>query len=206
MKHNLLSVENNKIVNILLSGVGGQGIIIASNILTEVAMKTGFDVKKSEVHGMSQRGGTVVSQVRYGEKIYSPLIKKGEADIILAFEKLESVRFLEYLKPNGLIIYNSLEITPLTVYFSNIDYPKNINDICKDITSNIIPVNASVCLKKLGNIKILNTIMLGVLSRFLEFNKSIWLDTIESRVPPKTVDLNREAFEVGREIVIADKK
>jgi indolepyruvate ferredoxin oxidoreductase beta subunit len=155
---------------------------------------------------MSQRGGTVVSQVRYGEKIHSPLIKKGEADVILSFEKLESVRFLEYLKPNGLIIYNTLEIIPLTVYSSEIKYPENIKEMCREITSNVFPVNALNYLKELGNGKILNTIMLGVLSRFLEFDIDIWLETIESRVPPKTVAVNRKAFEVGRQIVIADKR
>ena len=194
------TAKNNTTVNILLSGVGGQGIIIAGTILTEVAMKAGMDVKKSEVHGMSQRGGTVVSQVRYGEKIHSPLIQKGKADIILAFEKLESVRFLECLKPGGFVIYNSVEIIPLTVYSSDVQYPKDIKTICREKTDKVFSVHASDYLKPLGNGKILNTIMLGVLSQFLEFDEDIWLDTIISRVPPQTVDANRKAFEVGREI------
>lgn len=167
-------------------------------------MKAGFDVKKSEVHGMSQRGGTVVSQVRYGEKIHSPLIRMGEADIILAFEKLESVRFLQYLKEDGLVIYNTLEITPLTVYFTDIQYPENIAEMCSSKTSNVFPVNASNHLEDLGNGKMLNTIMLGIISRFLEFDTEAWLDIISKRVPQKTVEVNRMAFKIGREIGVTD--
>ena len=127
MKIEKLKNRDNKPLNIVLSGVGGQGVLVASDIIVEVAMKTNLDAKKSEVHGMAQRGGSVVSQVRYGTKIYSPLIKMGDADIILAFEKLEAIRYLDYIKPEGYVIFNTQQITPLTVFTTNTKYPQNIS-------------------------------------------------------------------------------
>ena len=197
MQIDKLTVADNNIINIVLSGVGGQGVLLASDIIVEVAVNFGFDAKKSEVHGMAQRGGSVVSQVRYGNKIYSPLIKKGSADIILAFEKLESIRYLDYIKPDGFVIFNNQQITPLTVFTSKIEYPQNIELLCKKKTQHVVPVNALEIAEKLGNLRVLNTIMLGVISNFIEFEPENWLKVISGRVPAKTVALNKQAFEQG---------
>lgn len=197
---NLKSITTKKqpVINILLSGVGGQGVLVASDILVLAAMHAGLDTKKSEVHGMAQRGGSVVSQVRYGKKIYSPLIDVGSADIIVAFEKLEAVRYLDYLKPGGAIIINNQQITPLSVFFSNIPYPDDVATICQKKTDHIITVDGIELAEKIGNPRTLNTIMLGALANFLEFDEQHWLQAIENRVPPKTMKMNREAFEEGR--------
>jgi indolepyruvate ferredoxin oxidoreductase, beta subunit len=196
-----LTVQNQSEINILLAGVGGQGVLVASDIIIELAMLADLDVKKSEVHGMAQRGGSVVSQVRYGKKIFSPLINKGEADVILAFEKLEAVRYLDYLKTDGYVIYNNQQITPLTVFTMNIEYPKNIDDLCRRKTNNIVSVDAISIMNNLGNLKVLNTIMLGVLYNLLEFESESWLKIITSRVPSKTIEINKQAFVQGRALV-----
>ena len=201
MQMDRLKVTDDKIVNIVLSGVGGQGVLVASDIMVEVATDAGFDTKKSEVHGMAQRGGSVVSQVRYGNKIYSPLIKMGEADVILAFEKLESIRYLDYIKPGGLVIFNNQQITPLTVFTSKTEYPQNIEQLCKKKTQNVLPVNGLEIAEKLNNLRVLNTVMLGMISNFLEFDPENWLKIISNRVPAKTVDLNKQAFEQGRSLI-----
>lgn len=191
--------------NIVLSGVGGQGILVASDILAEVAVESGLDVKKSEVHGMAQRGGSVVSQVRFGEKIYSPLIKKGEADFILAFEKLEALRYLDLLKPGGVVIMNDQRIVPLTVYFEGIPYPEDIEELCKRRAKDVIVFPATKLAEQLGNLRVLNVIMLGILSRFLGFEEERWLECIQRRVPPKTLPLNRKAFKRGRAVSVKIK-
>ncbi|MBL7095625.1 indolepyruvate oxidoreductase subunit beta [candidate division KSB1 bacterium] len=188
----------NKVVNIVLSGVGGQGVLVASDVLVAVAMVAGLDSKKSEVHGMAQRGGSVVSQVRYGRKIYSPLIEKGSADIILAFEKLEAVRYLDFLKPGGIVIINNQQIKPLTVYFANIPYPEDVEAICRNKTDNVVIIDGIKISEELGNPRVLNTVMLGVLSNYTQFSEEHWINAIQQRVPPKTFELNRRAFEAGR--------
>ena len=197
MKNTTLN-NGSSVVNIVLSGVGGQGVLVASDVLVAVAMLDGLDSKKSEVHGMAQRGGSVVSQIRYGEKIYSPLIEKGSADIILAFEKLEAVRYLDFLKPGGIVIINNQQITPLTVFFANIPYPEDVEFICRKKTDKIKKIDGIKIAENLGNPRILNTIMLGALSKYLQFEKKYWIKAIEQRVPPKTFELNRKAFEAGR--------
>ena len=186
------------VINVVMSGVGGQGVLVASDILVRVAMLAGLDTKKSEVHGMSQRGGSVVSQIRYGEKIYSPLIKEGSADIILAFEELEAVRYLDYLKPGGIIIRNNQQITPLTVFFSNTPYPEDVDVICRKKTDQVVKIDGLKISEDLGNLRVLNTVMLGALSNFLQFDEEDWIKAIEQRVPSKTFDLNRKAFEAGK--------
>jgi len=193
--------KDQPVINVLMSGVGGQGVLVASDIIVLVAMYADLDAKKSEVHGMAQRGGSVVSQVRYGKKIYSPLIQMGTADIVLAFEKLEAVRYLDYLKPGGIVIINNQQITPLSVFFSNIPYPEKIDTICQKKTENVVTVDGINMAEELGNPRTLNTIMLGALSNFLEFNEQCWLEGIEQRVPPKTLELNRNAFQAGRMVV-----
>ena len=202
MQIDKLTVADNNVINLILAGVGGQGVLVASDIIVEVALNAGFDVKKSEVHGMAQRGGSVVSQVRYGDKIYSPLIKKGTADVVLSFEKLESIRYLEFIKPNGCVIFNNQQITPLTVFTSKIEYPPNIEQLCKRKTQNVLAVNALEIAEKLRNFKVLNTIMLGVISNFMEFDSENWLNVIIKKVPAKTVELNKQAFEQGRNLIL----
>ncbi len=185
-------------INVLMSGVGGQGVLVASDILVMVAMEAGLDAKKSEIHGMAQRGGSVVSQVRFGEKIYSPLIATGAADIILAFEKLEAVRYLDYLKTDGVVIVNNQQITPLSVFFANTPYPEDIAAICHQKTKHVLIIDGVRIAEQLGNPRTINSVMLGALSNFLEFDEAHWMKAIAQRVPAKTLELNRQAFEAGR--------
>ncbi|HEX9971694.1 MAG TPA: indolepyruvate oxidoreductase subunit beta [bacterium] len=191
--------EKRPIINVLMSGVGGQGVLVASDILVMVAMEAGLDAKKSEIHGMAQRGGSVVSQVRYGKKIYSPLISTGAADVILAFEKLEAVRYLDFLKTGGVVIVNNQKITPLSVFFSNTPYPEDIATICHKKTDHFIMIEGVQIAEQLGNPRTINSVMLGALSNFLEFDEEHWMKAIEQRVPPKTLELNRRAFEAGKQ-------
>ena len=202
MKHLKYTItQEQSVINVLMSGVGGQGVLLASDILILVAMHAGLDAKKSEIHGMAQRGGSVVSQVRYGEKIYSPLIQTGAADIILAFERLEAIRYLDYLKKDGIIIINDQQITPLSVFFSNIPYPKNVEEICKKKTDHIVLVDGVTIAEQIGNPRTINSVLLGALANFLEFDEEHWMKSIAQRVPPKTIELNRKAFEAGRLVI-----
>ncbi|MDZ7262847.1 MAG: indolepyruvate oxidoreductase subunit beta [candidate division KSB1 bacterium] len=188
------------VLNIIFCGVGGQGVLVASDILAEVAMNAGYDVKKSEVHGMAQRGGSVVSQVRFGRKVYSPLIARGKGDYLVAFERLETLRYLDYLKSGGLVIINNQKITPLTVFFEGVDYPENIEELCRKRTNKIITVNGMEIAETLGNPRVLNVVLLGVLSKFLEFDQSYWHEAIKNRVPPKTFAVNLKGFEQGQRL------
>lgn len=184
--------------NILLCGVGGQGTLLASNLLAECAMEAGYDVKKSEIHGMAQRGGSVVSHVRFGEKIDAPVIRKGECDILLAFEELEALRWSEFLRPNGLVISNAQNILPMSVSAGNAIYPDQIIEKLSALSIEVIAVDAIGKAKELGNQKCLNVVLLGVLARKLEaMEKNIWLDMIRKRVPAKLVELNEKAFNAG---------
>ena len=192
-------MSEDKVTSICITGVGGQGIILASNIISKLALSDGYDVKKSEVHGMSQRGGSVVSEVRFGKKVYSPLIPEGEADIVMSFEKVEALRYINKLKKNGLIIVNSQEILSSTILAGLEEYPKGIIEELKATVNKVIPVNAMEDAKSLGNIKTVNSIMLGVLSGYLSFPLQLWEDIIKSSVPAKTVELNLKAFMRGRE-------
>jgi indolepyruvate ferredoxin oxidoreductase beta subunit len=190
------------ITNVLLVGVGGQGILLASEILAKVAFEEGYDVKKSEVHGMAQRGGSVSSEVRFGPKIYSPLIRKGEADFLLALEKLEALRFVDYLKKEGVLIINDLEIPPLMVSIGKETYPKDIFVHLKKRTSRIIKIRALKIAQATGNPKSFNLVLLGKLSTFLSFESSSWEKVIRQEVPPQTVEVNLTAFELGRRSVL----
>ncbi len=188
--------------NVIVSGVGGQGIILASELLSLAAMEAGYDVKKSEVHGMSQRGGDVVSHVRFSEKVYSPLIEQGTCDVILAFEKAEALRYLHYLKPkDGIVIMNNLEIIPLPVTAGEDTYPENIEDTIKKY-ANLVVVDAIDMANNLGNPRVANTIMLGVASKFFDIPEDVWIRVITNRVPKKTIEVNKKAFELGRNLKI----
>lgn len=183
-------------MNIMIVGVGGQGTLLASRILGRVAIKEGYDVKVSEVHGMSQRGGSVVTYVKYGEKVYSPIIDRGEADLILAFEMLEAMRALPYLKKGGKMIANTQQMNPMPVITGAMEYPE---DIQKKLESkiNLQAVDALKLAGEAGNIKAVNVVLIGLLAKSMDVDKQIWLDSIKETVPEKFVEMNLKAFELG---------
>ena len=187
-------------LNILLVGVGGQGTILASNILAELGLKLGYDVKKAEVHGMSQRGGSVISHVRWGLKVFSPIIAKGEADVMVAFEKMEVVRYIDILEPEGMVLANNHAILPITVSAGAGSYPEDelIRASISNVTKNVHWIDGMGIAEELGNSRIANVVLLGALSCLLEMQSEPWLEVMESHVPPKFIDINREAFAAGR--------
>jgi len=191
-----------KEINIIMCGVGGQGILLSSEIIALVAMESGYDVKKSEVHGMAQRGGSVVSHIRIGEKVYSPLIEKGKCDFLLSFEKAETLRWVNYLKKDDpVIIVNDVEIIPPLVSLGLDKYPENIEEKLKNITKNIYFVPAISIAKSLGEVITFNTLLLGSLSKFLPFKEEIWENVIKRSVPENKIEINLIAFKKGREIL-----
>ena len=183
--------------SVMICGVGGQGILLASDLLSKVMMETGMDVKKSEVHGMSQRGGTVISNVRFGEKVFSPLIGKGDVDFILAFEKLEALRHLEFLKKKGKVIVNDFAIEPLPVACGLAEYPEDVVKTIKDMIPDAIIVDALALAKEAGNTMSMNIALLGVLAKELKTDKDLWYNIIEKRLPQKTWAINEKAFDLG---------
>ena len=186
-----------KKINIMLVGVGGQGTLLASRVLGNVALKQSYDVKVSEVHGMSQRGGSVVTYVKFGGKVHSPLIEKGEADIIIAFEQLEALRWIEYLRENGKLIINEQRIDPMPVIIGNAKYPENIIEKIKGKISNTISIDAIGIAKSCGNIKAANIVLVGVMAASTEIAKDIWVEAMKEIIPPKLMDFNLKAFESG---------
>ncbi len=183
-------------LNLLIVGVGGQGTLLASRILGNVALKLDFDVKVSEVHGMSQRGGSVVTYVKFGKKVYSPLVEKGAADMIIAFEELEALRWVDYLTKDGKMIINEQEINPMPVIIGKAKYPENILPILNEGHS-IYSLNALKIAQKCGSIKAVNIVLLGVMARLTEVDKQIFLDAIHEVVPAKALEVNLKAFEEG---------
>lgn len=183
--------------NILVVGVGGQGTLITSRILGNLAMEMGYDVKLSEVHGMAQRGGSVVTHIRYGEKVYSPLVEIGQADIIVSFEKLEALRWLHYLKKDGVMLVNNQEIDPMPVIMGASEYPEDVIEQLENECKNVYAVDALSKAKALGNIKVANTVLLGLLARHMTIPKEKWIEIIKRTVPEKTIQINIEAFEDG---------
>ena len=185
--------------NIMIVGVGGQGTLLASKLLGWVLVNQGYDVKVSEVHGMSQRGGSVVTYVRFGEKVYSPVIDKGEADVILSFEKLEAARWLEYLKPNGKIIVNTQEMEPMPVITGNAVYPENLIEKMKACGADVDAQDFLSLAEKAGSSKAVNIALMGRLSKlFPEIKEEVWQEALKANVPPKFLELNQKAFELGR--------
>lgn len=182
--------------NIMIVGVGGQGTLLTSRILGKLAINAGYDVKLSEVHGMAQRGGSVVTFVRYGEKVAEPIVEEGQADVLIAFERLEALRYLHFLKKDGVVIVNDWRIDPITVVTGAATYPEGIIDALKAERSTIV-VQATEEAKKIGAPKAFNIIVLGAAARHMGFEKEDWLQVIETTVPPKTVDVNKKAFEIG---------
>jgi indolepyruvate ferredoxin oxidoreductase beta subunit len=186
--------------SVLFVGVGGQGTILASKILTEGLIKSGYDVKMSEVHGMAQRGGSVTTQVRFGDKVYSPLIEKGKVDVIVSFEKSEAARYLTFLKKDGYIVVNDYEIRSLPVLMGKEKYPENVNNRLTDAVYNTVIINAAEIAKNLGNIRAQNVVLLGALIKVLKLENINWNEVIGDIVPSKAIELNKKAFKAGMDI------
>lgn len=188
-----------KTKNIMIVGVGGQGTLLASKMLGYVLLHRGYDVKVSEVHGMSQRGGSVVTYVRYGDKVYSPVIDKGEADLILSFEKLEAARWLEYLKPDGQIITNTQEMAPMPVITGAAEYPDRLIEKMRAAGARVDAEDFLSLAMEAGSSKAVNIALMGRLSTYFpEIPDEDWQKAIDANVPPKFLELNRKAFELGR--------
>lgn len=188
--------------NIMIVGVGGQGTLLASKLLGKLFLKKGYDVKVSEVHGMSQRGGSVVTYVRYGNKVYSPVIDKGQADVIVSFEMLEAARWVEYLKTDGIIITNTQQVNPMPVITGACEYPENLEERIKALNIKLDAVDALSLAEKAGSSKAVNIVLMGRLSRNFEFTEEEWLDAIEESVPAKFLELNKKAFDLGRKFEV----
>ena len=182
--------------NIMIVGVGGQGTLLTSRILGGLAIDGGYDVKLSEVHGMAQRGGSVVTFVRYGEQVAEPIVEVGQADVLIAFERLEALRYIHYLKKDGVLIVNDQRIDPITVVTGMAEYPENIIENLEK-EHKVLKVDAATEAKNLGNSKVFNIIVLGLAGAHMDFSKEQWLDVIEKTVPPKTIEINKKAFELG---------
>jgi len=184
---------------IMIVGVGGQGTLLASRILGNTVINEGYDVKVSEVHGMSQRGGSVVTYVKYGEKVYSPIMDEGEADIILAFEMLEAYRALPYLKKDGVMIANTQQIDPMPVITGAAKYPENIAEKISE-KANLITVDALKAATEAGNMKAVNVVLIGVMAKSTDIPYEKWVNTIKTAVPEKFLDVNLKAFDMGYNI------
>ena len=182
--------------NIMIVGVGGQGTLLTSRIIGKVALEAGYDVKISEVHGMAQRGGSVVTFVRYGDKVYEPVCEEGQTDVIIAFERLEALRYAHFLKADGKLIINDCRIDPMTVVIGAKEYPENIIENLSK-SHDVSSIDGQKMAIELGNSKVLNSVVLGFASKAIGFDKEEWLKVIESTVPPKTIEINKKAFECG---------
>ena len=184
--------------NIMIVGVGGQGSLLASKLLGRILLTKGYDIKVSEVHGMSQRGGSVVTYVRYGDKVYSPVIDKGQADYIVSFELLEAARWTEYLKPSGKIITNIQQINPMPVIIGAAQYPENLVEKMQAAGLDVDAFDALSLAEQAGSTKAVNIVLMGHLSRYFDFTEEEWLEAIEKSVPAKFLELNKTAFTLGR--------
>ena len=184
--------------NVMIVGVGGQGSLLASKLLGRLLLTRGYDIKVSEVHGMSQRGGSVVTYVRFGDKVYSPVIDKGQADYIVSFELLEAARWTEYLKPNGKIIVNTQQINPMPVIIGAAEYPQNLVQKMYEAGIDVDAFDALSLAEKAGSAKAVNIVLMGHLSRNFDFSEEEWMDAIEQSVPSKFLELNKTAFIMGR--------
>ncbi|TKJ40057.1 indolepyruvate oxidoreductase subunit beta [candidate division LCP-89 bacterium B3_LCP] len=192
------SKATNQTMNVLIVGVGGQGVLLASQILSDVNLQVGNDVKKSEVHGMAQRGGVVSSHIRFGKKVYSPLIPNRQADVILAFERAEALRWVHELKPGGYMVVNDQIIMPPIAVDPKYVYPDGAIDELKRKVENLNVIDAAGISEELGNPRLANTVLLGALSNALDIDESLWKEVISRRVPKATIDLNLKAFDRGR--------
>ncbi len=184
--------------SIMIVGVGGQGSLLASKLLGRLMLTRGYDIKVSEVHGMSQRGGSVVTYVRYGDKVYSPVIDKGQADCIISFELLEAARWTEYLKPGGKIIVNTQQINPMPVVIGAAEYPENLVEKMKAAGIDVDAFDALSLAEQAGSAKAVNIVLLGHLSRNFDFTEEEWMTALEQSVAPKFLEMNKKAFTLGR--------
>jgi indolepyruvate ferredoxin oxidoreductase beta subunit len=188
--------------NFVVAGVGGQGTLVASDIIAKVGMHIGHDVKKSEVHGMAQRGGAVVSHVRWAEKVASPLVEKGKVDFLIVLEQLETLRWLEYLKPGGAVIYNHQQIPPNATVFGGMTYPEPdaVREKIETVAGQVFAVEGTRIANELGHVRMTNVVLLGTLSSLLEeVEESVWAQVMKERLPEKAIDMNLEAFKSGFE-------
>jgi len=186
-----------KNLNVMIVGVGGQGTLLASRVLGAAMIASGQDVKVSEVHGMSQRGGSVVTYVRAGEKVYSPVINQGEADLILAFEQLEAARWLSFMKPTGKMIVNTQQMDPMPVVTGVAKYPEGVLDAVAAAGAELKAVDALKLAMEAGSVKAVNVVLIGVMAKQTDIPKEIWLDAVRSTVPAKFLEMNLKAFEAG---------
>lgn len=187
-----------KTKNIMIVGVGGQGTLLTSRILGGIIINAGYDVKLSEVHGMAQRGGSVVTFVRYGDNVDEPIVEEGQADVLIAFERLEAMRYAHFLKKDGVLIVNDQRIDPMPVVIGAVSYPENIIEILRE-KHQVIVVDAMAEAKKIGNLRVFNVIVLGVAAKHMDFSLEDWLHVIENIVPTKTIEMNKKAFIIGYE-------
>ena len=185
-------------MNIMVVGVGGQGTLLTSRIIGKVALEAGYDVKLSEVHGMAQRGGSVVTFVRYGEKVYEPVVEEGCVDVLISFERLEAQRYAHFLKKDGIIIVNDCKIEPMTVVIGAKTYPEGIIEKLS-AKYTVYTIDAGELAKEIGNSKVLNTIVLGLAAKHIGFSEEEWINVVTATVPPKTIDVNTKAFKLGYE-------
>ena len=184
--------------NVMIVGVGGQGSLLASKLLGRLLLTRGYDIKVSEVHGMSQRGGSVVTYVRFGDKVYSPIVDKGEADFIVSFELLEAARWTEYLKPGGKIVVNTQKISPMPVITGAAEYPQGLVEQMQSAGLDVDAFDALALAEQAGSPKAVNIVLMGHLSRNFDFTEEEWMDAIERSVPAKFLELNKTAFKLGR--------
>lgn len=191
-------MNTNTTKNIMIVGMGGQGSLLASKLLGHLLLQEGYDVKVSEVHGMSQRGGSVVTYVRFGDKVYSPIIDKGQADFIVSFEKLEAARYLEYLKPDGHIVVNTQEIDPMPVVTGTASYPEDLIGKMEGLGLSVDAMDCLSLAESAGSSKAVNIVLMGRLSKYFDIPMEKWLNAIGECVPPKFLELNQKAFLLGR--------
>lgn len=184
--------------NILIAGVGGQGTLLTSRILGELAQAAGYDVKVSEVHGMAQRGGSVLTYVRMADKVWSPIIEPGGADALLAFEQLEALRYAHYVREGGHILVNTQKILPMPVISGRLPYPEDILQTLRERRVTVMEADALALARKAGNAKAVNTVMLGMLSNIMELDESLWMDALRACVPGKYLEVNMRAFQEGK--------
>jgi indolepyruvate ferredoxin oxidoreductase beta subunit len=189
--------------NILFSGVGGQGILLASELTAYAQLEAGFDVKKSEVHGMAQRGGSVTAHLRYGEKVYSPLIEPGKADIQVAFEEMEAARYLPYLHKDSAVVVNTQKILPPSVAIGKASYPTGILDELRNRGIKVVALDAFAVAREIGELRTANVVMVGAMSNFLAVSPQIFLDVIDRQVKEQFREVNKKAFTAGRDLVYA---
>jgi indolepyruvate ferredoxin oxidoreductase beta subunit len=192
---------DNKVTNILVAGVGGQGVILASDVMADTFLKAGYNVKKSEVHGMAQRGGSVSSHVRFGEKVYSPIIKMGEVDYLCVMERMETLRWLQYCNKSTVILMDEVEVNPPIVNLGEMEYPEDIEEILRNNFKNFHVIPAAAIAAEAGVDRAANVVLTGALSMLLDIDQETWLNSVLARLPERLHELNKKAFLAGREAI-----